>query len=75
MQRLEKKIDFLVRTLICNRDDQRTVLDSMDKTAKVWKSENGTESYILTGHEDLVSSPVYNLNEKRIATAGQNGTV
>jgi hypothetical protein len=55
-------------------DGKRVATASVDRTARLWDAETGTEIAVLQGHEQSVSTAVFSPDGKRVATASEDFT-
>nr|MCS5610619.1 hypothetical protein [Candidatus Poribacteria bacterium] len=59
----------------CSPDGQRIVTGSEDQTAKVWDAQTDQAIFTLIGHDHWIGSVSWVSEDKRIATAGEDGLV
>jgi WD40 repeat protein/serine/threonine protein kinase len=55
-------------------DDQMVVTASADKTAKIWRTSDGKELFILKGHEDTVVSATFSSDGTQVLTSSLDKT-
>ena len=55
-------------------DGKQIVTASMDKTARIWDIESGTELRKLEGHTGNIQSVAFSPDGKRIVTASRDNT-